>query len=792
VKDSISKFVLFFFLSLCFVLPKSSFATDNIPDCGTDKANFPPNKDCYNLPKTFNIGIDSYPKTCIIEPKVTYTDERSYPGPYTSDIYILVDTNTKEAELGGYGPDPKTYEETNPDLLAQQYLYNALLYRPIYDPANPSPKESYRTYWRLTPARVQQNYKSYAMDKVQDKNKIPNLFFPYINGGSKVKTSDTRKIFDKLWWHVYLYEAIPPYILTQCLIKQPVCQFSDGARESLAVFFDDHDLMAEYDAMLPFDFSNARGYTAINDSVDQPLSNLFFGGKPMSSIVKENIPYVSAINDAIWVEKFGLIRSLEPSWNVASLSSSTKKYNQGVAPIGEEKNYKDKIMANTIPTCPTPPLSYNLVSPYTYPKDPDHYQIIIIKGSDLSWSEHTECSPSYYGFCALGTYDSSTDMCCSTKYKVTGNGKGKAITVLNPPQTGQIRDLVYQDPNSLYKSFIPASIPVVKESKIDAPVATNQVLGTVITGSSSVNNSTEPIYRESNLAQDAVHTLQNCWFVPGPFQGSTKCNKAESENTCDGTPKPMDNPDGCSLCSTFLDSKIPPNLKKLIEAAASKYQVPPSLILAQMFSEGGFQDRCAHGGYNDAEILACKIDNCGKCNVYQGEDGGPFGWMSIWFDPEIKNVYKDFGIERSQGDMCNMWDSTMASANALSTGANGGDFAAALAWYEAQIGGSTGDDPNSCAGVKYNTSGSTGNSCNKDAWSKSNVMTAIRWEQGFCGENIDEATKGNLPFTQSQMLAHTYHFLAIYNCAQDLHEANFAPPDQVKAWIQEELSKIPN
>ena len=125
--------------------------------------------------------------------------------------------------------------------------------------------------------------------------------------------------------------------------------------------------------------------------------------------------------------------------------------------------------------------------------------------------------------------------------------------------------------------------------------------------------------------------IPTAFLAGGPCPG--KLTPPTNPGLCDNVPRPVENPNNCSLCHSWMDSMIPPALKNLVEAAAAKYSVPPSLILGHMYAEGGFMSRCAGpSGYTDSDITNCQISQCKHCNVYQGVDGGPFGWMTSTID----------------------------------------------------------------------------------------------------------------------------------------------------------------
>ncbi|HEX9008140.1 MAG TPA: hypothetical protein VF837_02665 [Patescibacteria group bacterium] len=728
-------------------LPPYPTITETQKNC--DQINkdtvYPPNGECNPEVTKVETAIDKYPLTCVLPPEVIYKETVTGTTP-PATVDVIVTDNVAEAQLGGYGPSLSVLSaSTNMDDIAKQYLFNGLFDKPFYK-TNNTPREAYRTYWRYLNSFDQANIKADYLSRAG--KSIKNVYWNYVDLGGNVHETNAKELKGEL---------------PGCLKSNPVCD----------TYYDEYLKLNEntrnkYDTLLPYNFDDQRGFLVLN-----------------SQISRENISYLNAIYNAATGNN-GLFNFYTPSAFIKPAETFSITTN--------ETSLDSKVLAKgTISSCSPPPKTSSLAAPKTYPNITALVQTVRIHLD----SKLINTTP---GYCSGGTYCDSyyeSSSCsaagCSwtddvNTWELSGKAVGKPIGVLNNPVVDAITHIVNGDKDkeipSFFKMMLPDFAKIPDKVDIAAPSVTTSTNNpnAVVLGASTIN-------RVDNQAQDSMVVLQNCWLIPADQQKSSKCPKKIAP-TCNAN-KPLDNPAGCSMCSTFLDSRIPPELKTLIEAAASKYSVPPSLILAQMFAEGGFESRCTNGGYTASDITDCKISACGKCNVYNGEDGGPFGWMSIYFKPLMKQVNKDFGLPDSNGDMCNMWDSAMASTKELSTGANGGYFAAALASYEAAVNGHTGDDPNSCMGVPYNNGGKTGNSCDKSSWTKSDVMSAIRAEQGFCGENIDENTKGGLPFTQLQMLDHIYNFLAIYNCDQDLHDASGATADQLKAWIQEEISKIP-
>ncbi len=197
----------------------------------------------------------------------------------------------------------------------------------------------------------------------------------------------------------------------------------------------------------------------------------------------------------------------------------------------------------------------------------------------------------------------------------------------------------------------------------------------------------------------------------------------------------------CQLtCDSFNGYTIPPSLKKTIEQAASAFNIPPGLLLGAMYAEGGFEPRCSgsDNSYSDDEIqamLQCDATSC--CNG----NAGPFSLISGYAKKAIYQAKTRAGLtvdENNPGNACNIFDSALAIADVISRqrGYN------STLWYNTamqvwsslparQIEGITKADEkiDSCGGIPY-TNQST-YSCR--GWTDSQAVTAIRLQQGFCG-----------------------------------------------------------
>lgn len=239
--------------------------------------------------------------------------------------------------------------------------------------------------------------------------------------------------------------------------------------------------------------------------------------------------------------------------------------------------------------------------------------------------------------------------------------------------------------------------------------------------------------------------------VPLGYMSDLNCPKplgGSSLSCIDGLPSyPVKSE--CALCGDLVGQfNLPDNLTQVIGLAASAYDVPPSLILGTMYAEGGFEPRCAGDDrqYNEADVAqALSCDGtisaeaegwCQSCN----NGMGPFGLNPAYFNESVIEAKNRIGLPydpSNPGNMCNFLDAALVVAYVLSL-QNGYDAALmyqyALAQYQnpalADLTSGATEYESTCHGHTYN--GSKVGSCG--GWSDGQAATAIRMQQGFCGE----------------------------------------------------------
>lgn len=365
--------------------------------CPTGTGVYPPNSSCTNNMKTTQAKILEYDKTCIYQPVVKYEGDRwatanspgnagkpeyetqpfemcgkGYAGPepnapitpgrpdkYDCAVNMLVYTDVRDAELGGYGPstemrDKSSEEYKSTDYIAQNYLYDAFFGKSL--DLSDNNRESNRTYWRLLSANTQANLRSFILNMVNE-NKMNDIKFEYVESTGDKKPTSTKEIYSKLkdqyilFWHW-------PFIRKGCLTDYPVCPeyaqaiaelkpnaeslsetikktpLLGGAMQLAASSYQalTANLQDSYSAFIPLDFDSVRSYIlrkrtedeqqmySLTDAHERLLVDIPNKGRnkndkpPLTNISRENIPYLGAIEQGLLSPKFGILSSIQPSW----------------------------------------------------------------------------------------------------------------------------------------------------------------------------------------------------------------------------------------------------------------------------------------------------------------------------------------------------------------------------------------------------------------------------------------------------------------------------------------------
>jgi hypothetical protein len=285
---------------------------------------------------------------------------------------MLANTDVRDAELGGYGPDGDTFLNKSSDYTSQNYLYSALFDRPMDLTANDqeelakgimrNPKlnrEAYRTYWRLMPASNQANLRAFTLNMAKQKL-INDISFDFKDSNSSPQKTTFVQLYDALSAQVILFWHFP-FVRIGCLISYPVCpEYAQAQRElmpktndlrellkklpidpALAAAIDEligafdtaislfgfPDISGPYQAFVPFDFDSVRGYIIKRSDEEEDaaakkypslLNDTVLGVNPvkLNNYSRETLPYIGAIYQGLLSPKFGMIPALEPQWIV--------------------------------------------------------------------------------------------------------------------------------------------------------------------------------------------------------------------------------------------------------------------------------------------------------------------------------------------------------------------------------------------------------------------------------------------------------------------------------------------
>ena len=300
-----------------------------VETCPTGEIRYREGGNCEKESPFIHNKINQYPVTCQDTPSITYRRESPFPPSNPNIAIVKVESDISPAELGGFGPNLEAINSKTPDALAALYPFNALFDKP----PNTSPfneRESFRTYWRLLSSLQQANAKAAYLTQT-NQDKINNQTYTFHNAQDVLKE----------WTPKDLYNRLP-----KCLREYPVCEDFIEEYQNLNI-----NTQEAYDALMPFNFDNLRGYEVIK--YNSP------SGGTVTHILAENLPYVAAINQGLLSPQTGLLNTLSPSWinplrqnNLTS--DSTIKQSQENTLINEIENYTQ------ITKCQNPALAWTL------------------------------------------------------------------------------------------------------------------------------------------------------------------------------------------------------------------------------------------------------------------------------------------------------------------------------------------------------------------------------------------------------------------------------------------------
>ena len=511
------KFLPFLLSSFCLsalggavqnlILPPTTLAVET---CPTGTIRYREGDPCEKESSFIHNTIPEYPVTCQNTPSVSYHRESRTPPPDPNKAIVKVESDISLAELGGFGPNLEAINTRSPDALAAFYPFNALFDKP----PNTSPfneRESFRTYWRLLSSLQQANAKAVYLTQA-NQDKINNQTFIFYN----------KKDQKKEWTIKELYNKLPG-----CLKKYPVCQDYQEKYQNLNI-----NTQEAYDALMPFNFDNLRGYEVIK--YNSP------GGGTVTHIMTENLPYIAAINQGFLDPQTGLLNTLSPSWlnpirQEKFTTDSTIKQEQETSLVGKIENFTKIIK------CQNPPTGYNLPAPLTFPKGLNNPGNTLEQTFEIPITTRTETKTDSLG----RTYKI---------YISEGDGEGTtSVQVLNNPKQKDISLGISEDTSSsLFHMFTTAaSQQPYQDKNIHAP--TSERTGEPVnpnSGDVSVEQPETDIARKGGEPHVKLCELRNKWFIPASLQRNINCqdpNLSELNPTI--TPPPMG--DICAIASAY-------------------------------------------------------------------------------------------------------------------------------------------------------------------------------------------------------------------------------------------------
>jgi len=523
------------------------------------------------VPNEPHKNLDKYPLTCIPASSLTYTQVTTDPSTIPAEVIVNLTVDLSQAQLGGFGPSQSVADSGNPDLLAQKYLFNALFDKPIDLSSDSLSRESFRTYWRLLTSYQQATVKAIYLDQAKPHlaNQILKLI-PTIDPDISLLplveylTSAKKGIFDNF---ISLINAIrntatltidysdvlanieaDDINLSPTINNHTITYYNDKGQEKTTTAKDlakklplclrttpvcknyqqkyldlDDDTRAAYDALLPFNFDNTQSYLLL-----------------ANTILEEHIPFLEAIEDGVNDRRLGLAYILSPSWAQSAIKKDLTKIKPGTITASDLLEYSGYSCS---PVTNKDLLGY-VDAPLTNPTTLQGQQPANLNqsitftnleqtGKEKVGTNHS-CQGAYY--CSSLTSESSclqySGCSWSSKpiyeYTYTAHGQGDPIIVLNSPLITNITNSLVSGANSLFKMLLPSYAQEPETRLIDAPtsdfVATSDQPNSSVSVVTSDGSNTMPIYRESNLAQDSICTLQNKWLIPDGLQRDYVCS----------------------------------------------------------------------------------------------------------------------------------------------------------------------------------------------------------------------------------------------------------------------------
>lgn len=208
------------------------------------------------------------------------------------------------------------------------------------------------------------------------------------------------------------------------------------------------------------------------------------------------------------------------------------------------------------------------------------------------------------------------------------------------------------------------------------------------------------------------------------LSGQSKTGQLEDEEepvSCKGTGSSGSYPElpkasgACKLSTAKAGNfkiTLPSELVKIVEAAASAYKVPPSLIVASMYTEGNWSYKAQANQWTNENVKkwasGCAIMPSCNPDSYPNQLGGVIAFTQKSYWDTLGDAVKVVDPKR-EPNQCNLMDAIFAIAKNLATNHTGSPV----------FGGK------SCFGIALNSGGGKQNSC---SWNNSSVETAWKMQ----------------------------------------------------------------
>ncbi|MEK7064029.1 MAG: hypothetical protein AAB973_00265 [Patescibacteria group bacterium] len=428
--------------------------------------------------------------------------------------------------------------------------------------------------------------------------------------------------------------------LPGCLTSYPVCKDAIGVYAAL-----DPDTRIKYDALIPFNQDNLRGYLGLRyiEPVDRQTD---------VGILTEGLPYIQSIKEALNDPSFGIVNALSPGWlNAARVNQSTsenyitpqqEKNNRGVIERVADKvkqiwgsdTKEDDPERNQL-GCYLHEKGTTLPAPTTYPKD------FPVSPSKSEWEIQSEpFSKSLYQFIRVPVETKETpnsEKCIirnkfgveigrGTHYVTTvlkGPGSrpensyivsniGRSIAVLNNPKMTDISTLISEPKNNANYSLTAMMLPDFAELSGDykntpllAPGASYDSTIYVYTDPATQDSATAGksqstsglIARKGGQAHIDLCKLRNFWFRPAGMQlGKPEdCENLDSyiKTTTSTSPylasTTSTNPAGqCTIPTDSYDSTVRAAIQKMHDIPGSNANKVPLQFLFAVYEIESF------------------------------------------------------------------------------------------------------------------------------------------------------------------------------------------------------------